>query len=307
MYSATVLDVLIASPSDTIAQREIIHDAVIDWNASNTRVFGVVLLPVMWETHSLPGFGGRPQGMINEQLVNDADILIATFWTRLGSPTGEAESGTVEEIARFRDNGRPVHLYFCEIPVAPLSADTAQIEAIRKYRDEISQAGLFSSYSTDGELRIKVRDDLTKRIHGMQRDGLIERPSSTTTVHISGSDQVHVIETESVSSFEGIRRGLQGYLASWEARYQSFDDYSVDSRHDLMRAVATVLFEIIRQLASITPNSPILPKLQEIATSASNWSTFRIYIDGGTTFNALATGCRLVLDAVRQVIGQDWD
>jgi hypothetical protein len=79
MYSAAVLEVLIASPSDTVDQREIIRQAVFDWNVSNTRVFGVVLLPVMWETHSLPGLEGRPQGMINEQLVNDADILVATF------------------------------------------------------------------------------------------------------------------------------------------------------------------------------------------------------------------------------------
>jgi hypothetical protein len=307
MYSATVLDVLIASPSDTVAQREVIRNAVIDWNASNTRVFGVVLLPVMWETHSLPGLGGRPQGMINEQLVNDADILIATFWTRLGSPTGEADSGTVEEINRFRTNGRPVHLYFCDGPVALLGIDASQVEAIQRYREEVSQAGLFSSYSTNDELRIKVRDDLTKRIHEMQEAGLVGRPDSTRTVHISDSDHVHADETEYVNQLDAIRQGLQGYLASWEAQYQSLDDYSVDSRHDLMRDVSVVLFEAIRQVATINPGAPILAQIQEIATAANNWSTFRTYIDGGVTFSQLSDGCRQVLDQLQQVIREEWN
>ena len=302
MYGSTVLDVLIASPSDTVSQREIIRQAVFEWNASNARAFGVVLLPVMWETHSFPGLEGRPQGMINEQLVNDADILIATFWTRLGSPTGEADSGTVEEINRFRDADRPVHIYFCLTPVAPLSTDSNQLEALKNYRDELSRAGLFASYSTDGELRIKVRDDLTRRIRDMQQRGLIERPSSTITVHVSDSDEVQATEAEALRPQEAVRRGLRGFVASWAAQYQSLDDYNVDSRHDLMRQVATVVFDAIRQVAAINPDDSILPKLESIATAANQWANFRVYIDGGVSFNELSNGCREVLDSLQRMI-----
>lgn len=307
MYTATVLDVFIASPGDTTAQREIIRRAVVDWNASNSRVFGVVLLPVMWETHSLPGLGGRPQGMINQQLVNDADILIATFWTKLGSPTGEAGSGTVEEINKFREDKRPVHLYFCEMPVSPFSTNAEQLEALKQFREEISTAGLYSSYADDEELRIKVRDDLTKRIHSMQQEGLLERPASTETVVITDSDEMHSTETETVEQLEGVRQGLKGYIASWTARYASLDDFSVDQYYDLMRSVATTLYEIIRQVATMDADSAVLPQLQEIASDAAGWANFRIYIDGGVTFGQLDEGCRNVLDAIRRVVAEAWN
>ena len=306
MYSATVLEVLIASPSDTMAQREVIHRTVIDWNASNARAFGVVLLPVMWETHSIPGLEGRPQGMLNEQFVNDADILIATFWTRLGSPTGEADSGTVEEIARFRDNGRPAHVYFCDIPVAPLSTDTKQIEAIRGYRDELSKVGLFSSYASDEELRLRVRDDLTKRIHEMKQDGRIEQPSSVDTAHTANANQTKSAKGAIANLAQRLKGELGGYLAGWEAVYQAFDDYSVDARYDLMRQVAQTVLDTIRRLATIYPTSPVLPSLQQIVAEATGWSNFRIYLDGGATFNQLSKGCQDVLDEVRQVVAVEW-
>jgi hypothetical protein len=307
MYTATVLDVLIASPGDTAAQREIIRRAVVDWNISNSRVFGVVLLPVMWETHSLPGLGGRPQGMINQQLVNDADILIATFWTKLGSPTGEADSGTVEEINKFREAKRPVHLYFCEMPVSPFSTNAEQLEGLKQFREEISAAGLYSSYANDEELRIKVRDDLTKRIHTMQQEGLLDRPASTETVVIPDSDEMPSTETEPVERLEAVRQGLKGYMASWAARYASLDDFSVDQYHDLMGSVATTLYEIIRQVATIDADSAVLPQLQEIASAAAGWANFRIYIDGGVTFGKLNEGCRSVLDAIRRVVAEAWN
>jgi hypothetical protein len=307
MYSAAVLEVLIASPSDTVIQREIIRQAVIDWNVSNSQAYGVVLLPLMWETHSLPGLEGRPQGMINQQIVDAADILIATFWTRLGSPTGEADSGTVEEITRFRDDARPVHVYFCEIPVIPLSSDSAQIEALRNYRDGLWKAGLISSYGTNDELRIKVRDDLTKRIREMQTRGVIDSPTSTVTVHVSDSDQAYAAEAEAINLLEDTRRELRGYLASWEARYQSLDDYSIDSRHDLMHEAAASLFEVIRRIATFNPDSKVLPQLQRAAAAASNWSTYRVYMDGGRSFTELSNGLRQVLDEVQHIIDEDWD
>jgi hypothetical protein len=306
MYSATILDVLIASPSDTVEQREVIRQAVINWNSSNSRFSGVVLLPVMWETHSIPDLSGRPQGIINDQLVDDADILIATFWTKLGTPTGEADSGTAEEINRFCANSRPVHVYFCETPVRILDTDRAQVEAMAKYLEELKRRGLLSTYGTNEELRLKVRDDLTKRIHDMQQKGLIERPSTTITVQKSDSDQMHANESETVDRLEMIRKSLRGHLASWEATIRGFNDYNVDQRHDLMRMVARTLLDMVRQVASHNPDSPTVSQLSETAAKAIGWSQFRIYLDGGTSFNALSDGCREVVDEVSRVVDQTW-
>lgn len=52
-----------------------------------------MLLPVKWETHAIPQSGIRPQEAINRQLVNQCDVLLGMFWTKLGTSTGVAESG----------------------------------------------------------------------------------------------------------------------------------------------------------------------------------------------------------------------
>src|SRR4051794_24359857 len=83
--------ILIASPSDLSEERNAATDAVNDWNAQHAAAEGVVLLPVKWETHATPEVGGRPQEIINRQLVRSCDLLVGMFWTKLGTNTGVAE------------------------------------------------------------------------------------------------------------------------------------------------------------------------------------------------------------------------
>jgi len=306
MYSATALEVLIASPSDTTEQRLAIREAVIDWNSSNSRYLGVVLLPVMWESHSIPELSGRPQAILNDQIVDAADILIATFWTRIGGSTGEAISGTVEEISRFRADGRPTHIYFCDMPTTPLDTDTTQIEALKKYRDELKSQGLFSSYRSIPDLRFRVRDDLTKRVHDMQQKGLIGIPASTVPVRKSDEDSMVARESATIDPLVELHNALRGYHVRWEAEFQSFNDYSVDQRHDLMRQVAAVTLEVIGRVAAQAADAPILQELKEIAANARTWADYRVFLDGGVSFNALSEGCREVLNEAHRVVDQPW-
>src|SRR5580693_2331673 len=104
-FRADTYRVMIASPSDLTEERIVATDAVNDWNAQHAAAEGVVLLPVRWETHATPTSGVRPQEAINSQLTDASDILVGMFWTKLGTSTGVAESGTVEEIDRFANAG----------------------------------------------------------------------------------------------------------------------------------------------------------------------------------------------------------
>src|SRR5215469_2313665 len=97
-FSSTTYRVLIASPSDMPEERQIATEGINEWNALHASDEGVVLLPVKWETHAMPETGVRPQAAINRQLVAECDLLLGMFWSKLGTSTGVAESGTVEEI-----------------------------------------------------------------------------------------------------------------------------------------------------------------------------------------------------------------
>jgi hypothetical protein len=116
---------LIASPSDCQGERAAIPEVLQDWNAAHSLTSRACILPMRWELDAYPALGDRPQALLNKQLVSQCDLLIGTFWTRIGSPTGVARSGTAEEIAEFRDAGKPILLYFSSAPIEPHRARAA--------------------------------------------------------------------------------------------------------------------------------------------------------------------------------------
>jgi hypothetical protein len=100
MAKIELLQCLIISPGDVAEARTAISNAIAFWNAQVGRGREVRIEPVMWEVHSRPDVGDHPQAIINRQLVDDCNFGLAVFWTRLGSPTKEYASGSVEEINR---------------------------------------------------------------------------------------------------------------------------------------------------------------------------------------------------------------
>ena len=162
-YNATAINVMIASPSDVSVERNIIRSTVHEWNAVHSRERGLVLTPIGWESHSFPEIG-RPQAVINRQILEQSDLLIAVFWTRLGSPTGEAESGTVEEIEKHIGLGRPAMIYFSNAPVRPDSVDDKQYGALRKFRTEFEKRGLIEVYGSTDEFRLKLSRQLAQTV-----------------------------------------------------------------------------------------------------------------------------------------------
>ena len=152
-YPATVYKIMIASPSDVPNPRRQPIDAVHEWNAVHSQNRGIVLLPVSWETHASPEMGERPQGVLNRQLLADADFLVAIFWTRLGTPTGEHESGTVEEIREHLEAGKPAMVYFSSEPVVPESIDQDQYQRLRDFKSWCETQGLVQTFASLGEFR----------------------------------------------------------------------------------------------------------------------------------------------------------
>jgi hypothetical protein len=147
-----VLKVLIASPGDAAAGREAVERALHTWNDHRSDREGLILRPLMWETGSIPVLGrGDAQSVINSQLVDEADIVIALFYHRLGSATPRAVSGTAEEINRSVDAGKLVHLYFAQKDV-PHGFDIDQYKAMQEFKNQIQQRGLIGSFQSEEQL-----------------------------------------------------------------------------------------------------------------------------------------------------------
>jgi hypothetical protein len=162
--SQQILEVLIASPSDTADFRDTIERAIHDWNSEHAIDTGTALLPRRWERDTHPALGASPQQIVNEQIVDRSAILFGVFWTRLGTPTDSADSGTAEEITRFHAAGKPTHVYFSQQPVRLDSVDTAEYERLKEFKSAIEAEGLIGSFANSDDLYARVLRVLTKDV-----------------------------------------------------------------------------------------------------------------------------------------------
>ena len=203
-YDAKVFRVLISSPSDTVQERKAIPEVIYSWNSVHLEKFKVVLLPVLWETHTTPIMGDRPQEIINKQIVNNSDILIGTFWTRIGTKTEKAESGTVEEIEEFIKSNKPVLLYFSSRPVELDSVDQEQYNRLKTFKEKCKKEGLIENYSDLSELRTKLSRHLTSLV-------------TQLTNGVENIDQAN----DSESNLENVKKQFDLYLRRVEAEWTS--------------------------------------------------------------------------------------
>lgn len=165
-YQATIFKVMIASPSDVAAERNVIREVITEWNNLNADARRTVLLSIGWETHSTPEMGDRPQAIINKQILGGCDLLVGVFWTRLGTETGTYQSGTVEEIEEHLKAGKPAMLYFSNVPVVMGSVDESQYTSLKRFKDDCMTRGLLESYSSVSEFREKFYRHLQLKLNG---------------------------------------------------------------------------------------------------------------------------------------------
>lgn len=183
-YNAKVFNIMIASPSDVGSERNIVREVIHDWNAIHSEVRNIVLLPVGWETHLSPEMGSHPQEIINGKILEKCDVLVGVFWTRIGTDTGKYPSGTVEEIEKHIQAGKPTMLYFSNKPAYPDSIDQEQYLKLKEFKQSCQSRGIYETYDNLEEfkekffrhLQIKVNEDTSFVIstEGQAEENIIE-------------------------------------------------------------------------------------------------------------------------------------
>lgn len=178
MPLAIIHKVMIASPSDVPDERIAATEVINDWNARNAEQEGIVLIPIKWETNAVPQAGIRPQEAINQQLTDRSDLLIGIFWTKMGTATAVADSGTAEEVERFVKAGKPAMLYFSSRPIDPNHIDMSQFERLKKFKALTYQNALVSSFDSVSDLKGKLRDHLTEKVRSLRQSQSDEKPEA---------------------------------------------------------------------------------------------------------------------------------
>lgn len=168
-YDSRAYRVLIASPSDVDDERDIAVKVIQEWNDLSSYSRKVVLLPLRWETHTAPEYGTRPQEVINRAIVDNCDLLVGIFWTRIGTPTGEADSGTLEEIERVASTSKPVMLYFSKVGMDPDKVDIAQLTRLKSFKEKTYPNALVEFYKSHIEFRDKFSRQLELKVRDLQK------------------------------------------------------------------------------------------------------------------------------------------
>lgn len=165
----TVLQVLVASPSDVRSEREALEHVIEELNLAWSQTLAIRLELVAWETHANPGLGNDAQDVINRQIRDNYDVFIGIMWNRFGTPTSHAGSGTEEEfdraVKRLREGSEPLDLmlYFKDAPIAPSRIDATQLGKVNEFRARAAKEGaLYQTFSETSEFESLVRIHLSK-------------------------------------------------------------------------------------------------------------------------------------------------
>lgn len=272
-----IFRILVASPSDCVKERKVAPEIIYSWNAANSLRNAAILEPVLWETHATPAMGDRPQALINKQLVQQCDVLVGVFWTRLGTNTGVAESGTAEEIEEFRKDGKPVLLYFSSAPVVPESIDHDQYQKLITYKKTLQDQGIVFSYDSVGAFRELLQRHLASTIgdlltaHGKSSDSVLTPEES---------DEIKAVKMFK-SQFESFLRRLE---AEWGAERDS-EPHGIDDGKYILRNAADEVLSFKSQI--VKDDGPGLTGLlQDALKRIKELGRHGLYLDGGVSYRA---------------------
>ncbi|WP_154794122.1 DUF4062 domain-containing protein [Occultella kanbiaonis] len=173
--------IFVSSPGDVSDERRQCGEVIEELNTTVQALLPELdtqLEVIRWETDTHPDLTGSPQEVVDDQLPKDYDVFLGIMWSRFGTPTGTAGSGTEHEFLSARrgweTKRRPAHLlfYFCEASIPPKVAGehADQLKAVFDFRTELSNQGLVGSYEDRSRFSDTVRRDLVlvlaRLLHG---------------------------------------------------------------------------------------------------------------------------------------------
>ena len=160
MFQAKCYNVMIVSPSDVSEEREIAKDVLYRWNELNSRFHGIVFSVLGYDINAHADSGIHPQESLNHQLLEQADLIIAIFWTKLGTPTTEYSSGSVEEISKHIEQGKKALIYFSNKTVDPRNIDSEQYKNLQNYKKSIQGRAFYKEFSSEDEFKELLNDEI---------------------------------------------------------------------------------------------------------------------------------------------------
>ncbi|MDE5877203.1 MAG: DUF4062 domain-containing protein [Muribaculaceae bacterium] len=146
MFQANVYKIMVGAPSDVESEVRATFDVIQKWNYINAFSHKLMLLPSHWSLDAYPTLGQKPQKAINNQLVEKSDLLICIFGSKIGTPTDDYISGTVEEIEEHLKESKPVMVFFSN-NIDRSKTNIEQINKLLSFQNDMFKRGLCAVYT----------------------------------------------------------------------------------------------------------------------------------------------------------------
>lgn len=147
---------LISCPGDLQDYVKIIKRAIRRFNDYYSSQSGVFIEVKYWKDDAFPQSDGKPQNIIDKQLVHRCDACIALLWTQFGTPTDEYGSGTEEEIEEMLSSDKQVFMYFSDAPQKPSLISSVEKQRVDDFKERYKKKGLYYTFESKKELEEKL-------------------------------------------------------------------------------------------------------------------------------------------------------
>jgi hypothetical protein len=214
METVKLIRIALCGPSDVEQEIGIAKDVIRSLSDREMDSCGIMLKPLDWRDNSSPDLSQRPQAILNRQIVDKADIVVAVYWNRFGSSTGLYDSGTEEEIKRAHTLTKRVMVYFSR-RFKTGQVDTVQLAHLETFKCKLRLLGLVEEFESHDDFREKFTRQLQQSVNELvaedkSKTGKSEKAERTrtetnTTVNQSqhggsGNCQAGVVGTLNVRS-----------------------------------------------------------------------------------------------------------
>lgn len=215
MSSVRLVRVFVTYPADVAQEARLVDNIAQELNATMGGVHKVRMEVIRWERDVRAGVGSDAQEFVNGQLGADYEVLIGVFWSRVGSPTPRASSGSIEEIdialRRFRNSQTLplVMIYFKTAGIDPMNVEPGQLAMLRDLRNQLSDNGvLYKTFQDQVAFESLVRIDLARALQHV------------VLMSTGQNEAESAIEQPSKESGPNSEQGILDYLDAYEEAFR---------------------------------------------------------------------------------------
>jgi hypothetical protein len=201
----TFYSVVIAHPGDADEAASALLGVIQQLNAGVLDAIQTTVVAKSWSLNQRPGLHALgAQGLADDILsIPTADLVVAVFNERLGTPVSDAPSGTAHEVlTAFRawlEQGRPdAWVYFHRSPTSSASqCSAAESERLDRFKTNLPQSVVWCPYSEPNELKYSFSNQLTDFL--VRRSRLTKREDGRQLVAWSVDSDLATIRSEGLS------------------------------------------------------------------------------------------------------------